>query len=113
MVFSFGQRRGDGAFPELMDGRKVHHVTAPIGVGVLDGGMVSGNVSVALKLDLPDGSSVLVETSAKLFVQAAAYIKVRSQAWRKPITNDDLVVVDETTSAAQRRWHLSQEGQTE
>lgn len=61
---------GDGAWPELEDGRKVHHVTTPFEVCCLEGGMRSGKPSVAFKIDLEDGSTVLVETSLALFLAA-------------------------------------------
>ena len=40
----------------------------------LDGGMASGKPSVCFRIDLPDGRTVLAETSARLFVMAAAAI---------------------------------------
>jgi hypothetical protein len=81
MNFKFGNASGEGAFPELTDGRVVHHVTSEIGLGTLEGGMGSGLPSVALKIDLPDGSSVLVETSARMFIQAAKLVQARCDAW--------------------------------
>ena len=35
----------------------------PVQVGALEGGMVSGKPSVAIRIDLPDGKVVLAETS--------------------------------------------------
>lgn len=43
----------------------------PIQVAALPGGMAGGETSVALRLDLPDGRTVLAETSLKLFAFAA------------------------------------------
>lgn len=44
---------------------------APIQVAALPGGMAGGGTSVALRIDLPDGRTVLAETSLKLFAFAA------------------------------------------
>lgn len=49
----------------------------PIQVTGLDGGMVSGNPSVAIRLDLPDGKTVIAETSLALFLTAADALKSR------------------------------------
>ena len=39
--------------------------------------MTSGNPSVAIRVDLPDGRIVFVETSVKLFLAAAALIRAK------------------------------------
>jgi hypothetical protein len=46
-------------------------------VAVLDGGMKSGRPSVAIRLDLPDGRTVVAETSARLFCVAARAIMAK------------------------------------
>lgn len=46
-------------------------------VAVLEGGMESGKPSIALRIDLPDGKSVIAETSARLFCTAARTIMAR------------------------------------
>jgi len=66
------------AWPELAEpGAKVHHTQQPIGVAALAGGMQSGKPSVALRIDLDDGSSVIAETSLALFLTAADALKAK------------------------------------
>jgi hypothetical protein len=70
--------RGDAAWPDL-DGKKLR-VADPansISVAVLDGGMSSGRPSVALRIDLLDGSTLIVETSARLFASAGRMISAK------------------------------------
>jgi hypothetical protein len=70
---------GDGAWPDL-DGKHVVHLgndALPIQVAALSGGMESDRVSVAIRRDLPDGSVVVAETSAELFISAARLIAGR------------------------------------
>lgn len=49
----------------------------PIRVAVLENGMGSGRPSIALRIDLPDGKSVIAETTARLFCTAARAIMAR------------------------------------
>ena len=44
----------------------------PIQIGALEGGMVGGRPSVAIRIDLPDGGIVVAETSLRLFQMANA-----------------------------------------
>jgi hypothetical protein len=70
---------GENAWPDLAS-RKLHHVAndaPPIKIAVLDGGMVSGRPSGAIRIDLPDGSSVVAETTARLFCSAGRAILAR------------------------------------
>lgn len=70
---------GDKAWPDL-DPAKIIHLAndaPPMHVAVLDMGMDSGRPSVALRIDLPDGKTVVAETSARLFVSAALAIKAK------------------------------------
>jgi hypothetical protein len=70
---------GDGAYPDLV-GREVIHLgndSPPIGITGLEGGMASGAPSVMIRLDLPDGRTVLAETSLKLFLTAAEALMAR------------------------------------
>ena len=60
----------DGVWPELK-GRTIHHIKDGLAVAILDKGMTSGKPSVAIRADLADGSSVIMETSARLFCSAA------------------------------------------
>lgn len=53
------------------------HVTSPIRVGALPGGMASGKASVAIASFLPDGRPVILETSLDHFLAAAAALQAR------------------------------------
>lgn len=69
---------GDNAWPDLKDKDFVHlREGPPIQVAVLDQGMSSGRPSVAMRIDLPDGSSIVAETSARLFATAARAIMAK------------------------------------
>ena len=70
---------GDGAWTDLSVEDVIHIAgeSPPLQVAVLDGGLVSGRPSVAIRADLPDGRTVVVETSARLFVTAAQAIHAR------------------------------------
>jgi hypothetical protein len=66
--------QGDNCWPDLADDKVVIHLgegSKPIQVAVLDGGLKSGRPSVAIRTDLPDGTVVIAETTARLFVTAA------------------------------------------
>lgn len=66
-------------WPEL-DRRKVIHLgndSPPIKVAVLDVGTSSGLPSIALRVDLPDGKTVIAETTARLFCTAARAIMAK------------------------------------
>jgi hypothetical protein len=66
------------AWPELnAPDAKVVHTTAPIGVTGLAGGMQSGKPSVAFRIDLPDGTAVIAETSMALFLSAADVLRAK------------------------------------
>lgn len=70
---------GDGAWPDLQ-GKTFVHLSGgapPIQVAVLDRGMTSGRPSVALRFELPDGQTVVAETSARLFCSAARAIMAK------------------------------------
>lgn len=60
----------DGVWPDL-DPAKIRHTTGPIFVAGLAAGMKSGAPSVAIRISLPDGTTVLAETSLSLFLTAA------------------------------------------
>jgi hypothetical protein len=70
---------GDNAWPELQNKPYIHFAddAPPIQVAVLDAGMTSGRPSVALRLDLPDGQTVIAETSARLFCTSARAIMAK------------------------------------
>ena len=60
----------EGKWDDLKD-EHVLYAETPLKVLVLDKGMASGRPSVAFRIDLPDGTSVVAETSARLFCTAA------------------------------------------
>lgn len=74
---------GDGIWSDLEDGKRpIHRVDD--GVlrictleGGMQGGMQGGNPSVVIRLDLADGSTVLAQTSVRLWQQAAAAMRGR------------------------------------
>jgi len=49
----------------------------PIAITALKGGMTSGKPSVAIRLDLPDGRTVIAETSLALLLAAADAFRTR------------------------------------
>ncbi len=60
---------------KLAQGR-LHHATLA-GVGGLPDGTTGGKPTVALRIDLPDGSSVVAETTLALFLSAADALRGR------------------------------------
>lgn len=73
---------GDGAWPDLTEkiaaGEFIHIGDgSKIEISTLDGGMQSGAPSLALRIDLPDGRTVIIETSWRVFGVAAAAIAGR------------------------------------
>lgn len=81
---------GDGAWPDLvekMQAGKVIHIGngSHIEVAALSGGMTSGRPSVMFRIDLPDGRTVMAETSMRLFLTAARAFEARygAEAWKE------------------------------
>lgn len=69
---------GDGAWPDLLQNTvRVVDYQGPIDMVVLPEGMTSGKPSVALRLDLPDGTVVIVQTSLAILQTAMGAIKGR------------------------------------
>ena len=70
---------GDNAWPDLRGKPFIHlgNDAPPIQVALIDHGMASGRPSIAIRLDLPDGQTVIAETTARLFVSAARGIESR------------------------------------
>jgi hypothetical protein len=68
---------GDDAW-DLKD-REIIHVTSPISVARLHGGMQSGKSSVAIRIDLPDGRVVIAETSLACWDAATAAFRGAEQ----------------------------------
>ena len=73
------KRDGDKAWPDLDEkaaaGKLVE--TQTIAIALLPGGMASGKASVGIRIDLPDGTVVLAQTSHELFESAARAFRVR------------------------------------
>jgi hypothetical protein len=62
----------EGAFSDLADRPFIHlGEGAEIAIGRLPGGMDSGRSSIVFRFELPDGQTVLAETSMRLFLGAA------------------------------------------
>lgn len=72
---------GDAAWPDLKESKDaiilMGNEAPTIDVAVLNEGMRSGRPSVALRINLPDGRPVVVETSAVLFCSAAKAIMAK------------------------------------
>ena len=70
---------GDDAWPDLLHKQFIHlgSDAPPMQVAVLDAGMTSGQPSVGIRLDLPDGQTIVAETSARLFVIAGRAISAK------------------------------------
>lgn len=63
---------GDGAFKDLADKEeRVIHLTGPFTVAALERGMRSGNPSLSIRIDLPDGRVVVQETSMRMWLTVA------------------------------------------
>jgi hypothetical protein len=67
---------GDNCWPDLRDDPGLIALMGPdappIGLALIPGGMTSGRASVAFRIALPDGRTVLTETSLALLDQALA-----------------------------------------
>ena len=68
---------GDAAWTVLAEREIIHLRDGSIEVAVLEGGLASGRPSVAIRFDLPDGKTVITETTARLFVGAGRMIAAR------------------------------------
>jgi hypothetical protein len=70
---------GDNAWPDLQDKDIIHLANGapPIQIAVLEGGLTSGRPSVAIRIDLPDGQTLVAETTARLFCTAARAIQAK------------------------------------
>lgn len=64
-------------WPELSEDKIIHTQLENCKLVVLDSGMKSGQPSVALRFDLPDGRHIIAETSARVFCTAAKAIMGR------------------------------------
>ena len=68
---------GDGCWPDLKLKSFAHGVLHS--VAYLAHGMQGGNPSLSMRITLDDGSIVIAETSARMFVTLAAAIKGKGQ----------------------------------
>lgn len=70
---------GDGAWPDLArkPNRVVRLPDSAMEIVALAGGMRSGRASVAFRIDLPDGRSVVIETSLRTLHAAVTAIVAR------------------------------------
>lgn len=66
---------GDKCWPDLEEkiesGNLIHLPDPQMQIAALSKGMTSGNPSVSIRIELPDGKTVLAETSMKLFLGIA------------------------------------------
>lgn len=69
---------GDGVWPDLHT-RSVIRIQhgQTLKVAVIAGGMSGGAPSVAVRIDLPDGQTVIADTSMALWLTAADAMKAR------------------------------------
>lgn len=70
---------GYGCWPDLVGKPFIHH-TGPMDVALLEGGMKSGARSVAIRIDLADGQTIVAETSLNLFGIAADAMRAKPAA---------------------------------
>jgi hypothetical protein len=63
------QLNGDDCWPDLAQRKFIEADLT--GVALLPAGTVSGMPSVTVRIDMPDGSTVLAQTTARLFCLAA------------------------------------------
>lgn len=67
---------GEGAWPDLgrKPGKMMKLSDSALSLAALAGGMVTGRASVAFRIDLPDGRSVVIETSLRTLYAAVTAI---------------------------------------
>lgn len=72
---------GDAAWPDVAQlaeqGKLIHLRETPWSLAALAMGMRSGRTSIALRLDLPDGRTLIAETSLGLLLGAARAFEAR------------------------------------
>ena len=66
---------GDGCWPDIQDNKIIRAVG--LQVAALQGGMKGGAPSVAFRIDLEDGQTVIAETSLKLLLAASDLFRAR------------------------------------
>ncbi len=72
---------GDGCWEDLAERDTIHlaNDSPPVEIALLKGGMKSGRASIALRIDI-DQKSIIVETSARMFLQVADMIRAGLEA---------------------------------
>jgi len=76
---------GDNAWPELKADNVIHLESGHIQVATLEGGTNKGAPSIAIRLDLPDGKTVIAETHAGVFITAAKLIEARFPEMKREV----------------------------
>jgi hypothetical protein len=66
---------GDGCWPDIQDNKIIRAVG--LQVAALQGGMKGGAPSVAFRIDLEDGQTVIAETSLKLLLTASDLFRAK------------------------------------
>ena len=66
---------GDGCWPDIQDNKIIRAVG--LQVAALQGGMKGGTPSVAFRIDLEDGQTVIAETSLKLLLTASDLFRAK------------------------------------
>lgn len=66
---------GDGAWPDLTE--KPVHYANEFQISALPGGMESGRTSMMLRVDLENGSAVVVETSLRMLETIVSAFRAR------------------------------------
>jgi hypothetical protein len=66
---------GDGCWPDLQDKKIIRAIG--LEVAALQGGTKGGSPSVAFRIDLEDGQTVIAETSLRLLLTASDLFKAR------------------------------------
>ena len=74
---------GEGSWPDLLEldtaGKLAWLTNAPLSISRLPEGMVGGRSSVAIRIDLPDGRTVVAETTMRLFLGCADAFKAAEE----------------------------------
>ena len=66
---------GDGCWPDIQDNKIIRAVG--LQVAALQGGMKGGAPSVAFRIDLENGQTVIAETSLKLLLTASDLFRAK------------------------------------
>jgi hypothetical protein len=91
----------DGCWPDIGEKSKANLLRtseAPLGMALLTDGMRSGRPSVSLRIDLPDGQLVFIQTSLRLLAAAVRTMEVRARRGRsknpEPGEDDQVLLED-------------------